>query len=138
MKEELERKLVERWPTWFDVNGSIKRTLMPFGFEHGDGWFGIVWVYANNWSQRSTVWKRKRDANSKCSRSRKSSVACASIATFLATKSPLSSERQKRNPHELAMSAADREQRRVEAGYGRDVRSIASRLKGRAYCTQVR
>jgi hypothetical protein len=43
MKEELERKLVERWPTWFDVNGSIKRTLMPFGFEHGDGWLGIVW-----------------------------------------------------------------------------------------------
>jgi hypothetical protein len=43
MKEELERKLVERWPTWFDVKGSIQRTLMPFGFEHGDGWFGIVW-----------------------------------------------------------------------------------------------
>lgn len=43
MKQELEQRLVERWPAWFDVHGSIQRTLMPFGFEHGDGWFDIVW-----------------------------------------------------------------------------------------------
>lgn len=43
MKQELEQRIVERWPAWFDVHGSIQSTLMPFGFEHDDGWFNIVW-----------------------------------------------------------------------------------------------
>jgi len=43
MRLELERKLIERWPTWFDVNGSLQQTLMPFGCEHGDGWFNLLW-----------------------------------------------------------------------------------------------
>ena len=33
MHEELEQKLVQRWPTWFEIQG----------FEHGDGWFGMLW-----------------------------------------------------------------------------------------------
>lgn len=33
MREELEQKLFLRWPTWFDVQG----------FEHGEGWFDILW-----------------------------------------------------------------------------------------------
>jgi hypothetical protein len=43
MKHELEQRIVERWPDWFDVHGSIQSTLMPFGFEHSDGWFDIIW-----------------------------------------------------------------------------------------------
>ena len=43
MREELERRLVERWPTWFNVGGDIRETLIPFGFQHGDGWFDLVW-----------------------------------------------------------------------------------------------
>jgi hypothetical protein len=43
MKQELEQKIVQRWPEWFDVHGDIRRTLMPCGFEHGDGWFDILW-----------------------------------------------------------------------------------------------
>ena len=43
MREELERRLVERWPTWFNVEGNIRETLMPRGFTHGDGWFDLVW-----------------------------------------------------------------------------------------------
>jgi hypothetical protein len=43
MREELERRLVERWPTWFNVEGDIRETSMPFGFVHGDGWFDLVW-----------------------------------------------------------------------------------------------
>ena len=43
MREELERRLVERWPTWFNVEGDIRETLMPRGFTHGDGWFDLVW-----------------------------------------------------------------------------------------------
>ena len=31
MREELERKLVERWPGWFNVGGDVRHTLMPFG-----------------------------------------------------------------------------------------------------------
>jgi hypothetical protein len=33
MHEELEQTLFQRWPAWFDIQG----------FEHGDGWFGILW-----------------------------------------------------------------------------------------------
>ncbi len=33
MHEELEQTLFRRWPTWFDIQG----------FEHGDGWFDILW-----------------------------------------------------------------------------------------------
>lgn len=43
MTNELEHKFVERWPKWFDVNGDIRRTLMPFGFAHNDGWFNLLW-----------------------------------------------------------------------------------------------
>ena len=43
MREELEQRLVERWPAWFNVEGNIRETLMPFGFAHGDGWFDLVW-----------------------------------------------------------------------------------------------
>jgi hypothetical protein len=43
MNKELSQKLVDRWPKWFDVNGSIQHTLMPFGFECGDGWFNLIW-----------------------------------------------------------------------------------------------
>src|SRR6202046_291071 len=43
MRKELERRLVERWPTWFDTAGDIRNTAMPRGFEHDDGWFYILW-----------------------------------------------------------------------------------------------
>ena len=43
MRKELERRLVERWPTWFKTGGDIRHTAMPRGFTHDDGWFDIVW-----------------------------------------------------------------------------------------------
>lgn len=43
MHKKLEQKLVDRWPTWFDIHGDIRRTLMPWGFCHGNGWFDILW-----------------------------------------------------------------------------------------------
>ena len=43
MEKELEQRLVDRWPTWFNVEGKIRETLMPFGFEHRDGWFDLLW-----------------------------------------------------------------------------------------------
>ena len=43
MRKKLEQRLVERWPTWFKTEGDIRDTAMPRGFEHGDGWFDILW-----------------------------------------------------------------------------------------------
>ena len=43
MDERHERSLIERWPEWFDVNGDVRRTLMRFGFQHGNGWYGLVY-----------------------------------------------------------------------------------------------
>lgn len=43
MRKELEQKLVERWPSWFNIHGDIRQTGMPSGFRCGDGWFQILW-----------------------------------------------------------------------------------------------
>lgn len=43
MKRELEQKLIEGWPKWFNFKGNLQQTLMPLGFEHGDGWFSLLW-----------------------------------------------------------------------------------------------
>ena len=43
MQKELEQRLVERWPTWFQTEGDFRHTAMTRGFEHGDGWFEILW-----------------------------------------------------------------------------------------------
>ena len=43
MRKDLEQKLIERWPTWFRIDGDIRETAMTRGFEHGDGWFDIIW-----------------------------------------------------------------------------------------------
>ncbi|MGB7848541.1 MAG: hypothetical protein WBL63_23210 [Candidatus Acidiferrum sp.] len=41
VKEELEQKLAQRWPSWF--TGDPRQTRMAEGFVHGDGWFEILW-----------------------------------------------------------------------------------------------
>jgi hypothetical protein len=43
MRKELEQKLVERWPTWFNTKGDFRYTGMTLGFRHDDGWFDILW-----------------------------------------------------------------------------------------------
>ena len=43
MRKELEQRLVERWPTWFNTRGDIRHTAMPRGFTNDDGWFDILW-----------------------------------------------------------------------------------------------
>ena len=43
MRKELEEKLVKRFPSWFNVNGDARHSLMPFGFQCGDGWYNILW-----------------------------------------------------------------------------------------------
>jgi len=43
MRKELEQKLVERWPAWFNVGSDPRQTRIADGFCHGDGWFDILW-----------------------------------------------------------------------------------------------
>jgi hypothetical protein len=43
MRKELEAKLAKRFPSWFNVSGDVRPTLMPFGFQCGDGWYNILW-----------------------------------------------------------------------------------------------
>jgi hypothetical protein len=44
MMKELEKRLLERWPAWFNLDGEPRPTLMSFGFQLGDGWFDLVWA----------------------------------------------------------------------------------------------
>ena len=48
MRKELEQKLAERWPTWFNLHGDARQTRMADGFSHGDGWFDILWRLCEN------------------------------------------------------------------------------------------
>jgi hypothetical protein len=43
MRYELQQRLVDRWPTWFNIGGDPRHTSMHFGFQHGDGWFDLLW-----------------------------------------------------------------------------------------------
>jgi hypothetical protein len=43
MRYELQQRLVDRWPTWFNIGGDPRHTLMHFGFQHRDGWFDLLW-----------------------------------------------------------------------------------------------
>jgi len=42
MKQSLEEALFYRFK-FFHPNTPITQSLMAFGFEHGDGWFDILW-----------------------------------------------------------------------------------------------
>jgi hypothetical protein len=43
MRDELEIKLVEKYPEIFrDYHGDIQQSAMPWGFSHGDGWYHII------------------------------------------------------------------------------------------------
>ena len=44
MRRELDERLIDRWPMWFNVEDDLRPTAMPFGFAHGDGWFDLVWT----------------------------------------------------------------------------------------------
>lgn len=44
MRQELDNKLCQRFPTIFrDRNADSKTTLMCYGFNCGDGWFQLIW-----------------------------------------------------------------------------------------------
>jgi hypothetical protein len=48
MRKELEQKMRERWPGWFNPEADVRQTLMSWGFCHDDGWFSILWRHFEN------------------------------------------------------------------------------------------
>lgn len=62
MKKELDELLCSRFPKIFrDRNGDMRKTLMCWGFECGDGWFNILNAACRN-IQRHIDWSRKERA----------------------------------------------------------------------------
>lgn len=44
MSPELDKRLVETFPLLYrDRHASMRETCMCWGFDHGDGWFDIIW-----------------------------------------------------------------------------------------------
>jgi hypothetical protein len=43
IQKEFEQRLIDRWPMWFSVTGSVRKTSMSLGFTLGDGWFDLLW-----------------------------------------------------------------------------------------------
>ena len=61
MKDELDKKLCEKYPKIFaERNGDMRTTAMCWGFEHSDGWYNIIDLLCNN-IQRYLDWKNKTE-----------------------------------------------------------------------------
>ena len=60
MKDELDKKLCEKYPKIFKQrNWGMQETAMCWGFEHGDGWYNIIDTLCDN-IQHHIDWKRKQ------------------------------------------------------------------------------
>ena len=63
MREELDKKLVEKFPLIFKNRyGDMKETAMCWGFSCGDGWYNIINVLCSN-IQHRIDWKNKQRAD---------------------------------------------------------------------------
>jgi hypothetical protein len=58
MKQELEQRIMSRWPRWFDGNGDTRRTLMSWGFCHDDGWIDLLWRLFEDLEPLVGEWER--------------------------------------------------------------------------------
>lgn len=66
MREELDKKLCEKYPKIFaDRYKDMQETAMCWGFSHGDGWYKIIDVLCSNiqhhidWSVKNHEWDVK-------------------------------------------------------------------------------
>ena len=63
MREELDKKLVEKFPKLFrNRYAPMTETCMCWGFSHGDGWFNIINALCSN-IQHHIDWKRGQRAS---------------------------------------------------------------------------
>ena len=61
MSPELDKALVDKYPEIFrDRTGSPTETLMCFGFECGDGWYGLLDALCYN-IQQHINWKNRKE-----------------------------------------------------------------------------
>jgi len=68
MTKDLEWNLVRRFPVLYqDFTSPMTQTAMCWGFEHGDGWNGIIWMLSlaieeelgySWWRSRLFLWKK--------------------------------------------------------------------------------
>jgi hypothetical protein len=42
VRPEFEDQIYARWPEWFDNTGDVRKSLMGYGFQHGDGWHKLL------------------------------------------------------------------------------------------------
>ena len=57
MNDELTQKLLEAYPRLYrGRNESLKTNLMPFGFECGDGWYGVLEALSKDLANISRIW----------------------------------------------------------------------------------
>ncbi len=62
MREELDEELCKKYPLIFkNRHGDMRKTLMCFGFEHGDGWYQILDSLCGN-IQSYIDWKNRSAA----------------------------------------------------------------------------
>ncbi len=59
MTQELQQKVISRWPSWFDVHGDLHQTLMPWGFCHDDGWFDLLWRLCEDLEPLVAEWAKE-------------------------------------------------------------------------------
>ncbi len=59
MTQQLQQKIISRWPKWFDVRGDLRRTLMPWGFCHDDVWFDILWSLFEDLEPLVADWEKQ-------------------------------------------------------------------------------
>ena len=63
MREELDKKLCEKYPKIFaNRHKGMHETCMCWGFSHGDGWYNIIDMLCAN-IQHRVDWQRKQRAN---------------------------------------------------------------------------
>jgi hypothetical protein len=62
MNAELTQRLVKRFPVLYQDYGSpMSQTCMCWGFDHGDGWFEIIWQLSLAIEEELNYsWQRKR------------------------------------------------------------------------------
>src|ERR1043166_9794806 len=62
MNGELTKKLLKRFPVLYqDYDSPMTQTCMCWGFDHGDGWFEIIWQLSLAIEEElGYSWPRKR------------------------------------------------------------------------------
>lgn len=80
MKKELDDKLCQDFPLLYtDRHASLKESLMPFGFECGDGWYELIY---NLSIKLEAIISQKQDYNCRCGHSKNNHIDSGCMTTY--------------------------------------------------------